>query len=178
MRIFASSRPTAAATETALMADMEEEVAAGRRFYDDGLIVQAYMDPQYTRTFMILEAESIAAAKERFDTYPQVAKRLIEFEFVPLVGMPAVAQIHETTAPVAGGVRKTGARPRCEFAAHVGSVGGATVERWHAGRRHAEVAPLRSDLGNSINQSFPARMGSLRGRRRRFPERPALGVRE
>jgi len=95
MRVFATSRPTAAATEAALMKDMEEEVAAGRRFYEEGFIVEAYMDPQYTRTFMILEAESVEAAKARFDTYPQVVEGLIEFEFTPLIGMPAVAQVHD-----------------------------------------------------------------------------------
>lgn len=102
MRIFATSRPTAAATPEALMADMEEELVAGRTFYRNGLIVQAYMDPAFTRAFMILEAESVEAAKARFDTYPQVAAELIAFEFTPLVGMPAVAQVHEvdgTTLP-------------------------------------------------------------------------------
>ena len=95
MRIFATSRPTATATEEALTRDMDGEIAAGRRFYEDGLILQAYMDPAYSRTFMILEAESVEAAKARFDTYPQVAEGLIEFEYTPLIGMPAVAQVHE-----------------------------------------------------------------------------------
>lgn len=45
MRIFATSKPTAIATPDALMADMEEEIAVGRRFYEEGLIVEAYMDP-------------------------------------------------------------------------------------------------------------------------------------
>jgi len=102
MRIFATSRPTAAATPEALMADMEEEVAKGRQLYAEGLILQAYMDPDYTRTFMILEAESVDAAKTRFDEYPQVAAGLISFEFTPLIGMPAVAQLHDaqgTTLP-------------------------------------------------------------------------------
>lgn len=95
MRIFATSTPTAKATPEALMGDMEDEVAAGRAFYRDGLIVQAYMDPAYTRTFMILEADSVAAAKARFDAYPQVREGLIEFSFTPLIGMPAIAQVHE-----------------------------------------------------------------------------------
>lgn len=95
MRIFATSKPTAAATQEALMADMDEEVAAGRTFYRSGLILQAYMDPTYTRTFMILEAESIEAAKLHFDTYPQVHNGLIVFEYTELIGMPAVAQVHD-----------------------------------------------------------------------------------
>lgn len=95
MRIFATSSPTPVATPESLMADMDEEVAAGRQFYRDGLIVQAYMDPEYTQTFMILEAESVEAAKARFDTYPQVKAGLINFNFTPLIGLPAIAQVHE-----------------------------------------------------------------------------------
>lgn len=94
MRILATSKPTAAATQEALMADMEEEVAAGRTFYRSGLILEAYMDPTYTRTFMILKAESIAAAKLHFDTYPQVRNGLIAFEYTEIIGLPAVAQVH------------------------------------------------------------------------------------
>lgn len=96
MRIFATSSPTDKATTKALMADIEAEVAKGREFYRERLIVQAYMDPAYTRTFMILEAPSIEAAKARFDTYPQVAEGLIAFDYVPLIGLPAIAQVHET----------------------------------------------------------------------------------
>lgn len=95
MRIFATSKPTAKATPETLMQDMEEEVAKGRAFYQDGLILQAYMDPGYTRTFMILEAPSVEAAKAQFDSYPQVKAGLIEFDFIPLIGMPAIAQVHE-----------------------------------------------------------------------------------
>lgn len=95
MRIFATSTPTEKATPEALMQDMGAEVAAGRAFYEEGLIVQAYMDPEYTRTFMILEAESIEAAKARFDLYPQVREGLIVFDYTPLIGMPAIAQVHE-----------------------------------------------------------------------------------
>ncbi len=95
MRIFATSRPTAAATAEVLMAEMEAEVEAGRSFYADGLIVEAYMDSAFERTFMILEAESVAAAKAMFDTYPHVRAGLIAFEFTPLIGMPAVRRHHE-----------------------------------------------------------------------------------
>jgi hypothetical protein len=95
MRIFATSRPTDKATPQALTADMAAEVEAGKGFYREGLIVQAYMDPDYTRTFMILEAPSVEAAKARFDIYPQVREGLIVFDYTPLIGMPAVAQVHE-----------------------------------------------------------------------------------
>lgn len=74
------------------MAGMDVEIEQGKKFFEEGLIVEAYMDRGYTRTFMILEAESVEVAKARFDTYPQVAAGLIEFEYTPLVGMPAVRQ--------------------------------------------------------------------------------------
>lgn len=64
-------------------------------FYREGLILEAYMDRNYSRTFMILEAPSVEAAKARFDTFPHVRAGLISFEFTPLTGMPAVAQVHE-----------------------------------------------------------------------------------
>jgi predicted ester cyclase len=95
VKIFARSRPTAAATNEALLVDMEAEVACGRRFYEAGLIEQAYMDPSYSQTFMILEAESIEEARTQFNTYPHVQRGLIEFEFSPLIGMPAVKQSFE-----------------------------------------------------------------------------------
>lgn len=95
MRIFATSRPSPTATPEDLMKDMAEEVAKGQAFYEEGLILQAWMDPAYERTFMILEAESVAAAKARFDEYPQVKAGVISFDFVPLIGMPAIARVHE-----------------------------------------------------------------------------------
>lgn len=98
MRIFATSAPTAAATPDQLMADMDAEVAKGRELYRDGLIIEAYMDPDYTRTFMILEAPSLDAARARLDEYPQVRAGLIAFTLTPLIGMPAVAQVHESDA--------------------------------------------------------------------------------
>ncbi len=94
MRIFATSRPTAIADSQNLNEGMEEEIAKGRQFYMDGLILQAYMHPAYARTFMILEADSIETARARFSEYPQVKAGLVEFEFTPLVGMPAIAQVH------------------------------------------------------------------------------------
>lgn len=94
MRISATSRATAAATPASLMQDMDEEVAKGRQLYRDGLIVQAYNSPDYARTFMNLEAPDIEAARARFNEYPQVKAGLIAFEFTPLIGMPAVTQVH------------------------------------------------------------------------------------
>lgn len=95
MRILATSRPTALATPDALAADMDAEIAQGAAFYEQGLIREAYMDPGYERTFMLLDAPSVEAAREAFAAYPQVAAGLIEFEFTELIGMPAVAAVHE-----------------------------------------------------------------------------------
>ena len=95
MRIFATSQRTANATNEALGASMAEEIAVGRSLYESGVIVEAFMDPTYERTFMILEAADVAAARAAFASYPQVRDGLITFDFVPLVGMPAVSAVHE-----------------------------------------------------------------------------------
>lgn len=95
MKILATSEPAAGVTAEELGKDMDAEIAQGKQFYRDGLIEQAYMDLGYTRTWMILEAASVADAKAAFDTYPQVAAGLISFTFTPLVGLPAVADVEE-----------------------------------------------------------------------------------
>ncbi len=94
MRILATSHVTAAATPEKLAATIEDEIAVGKQLYRDGVIVQAYADPELRRTFMIVEAPSIEAAREAFDAYPQVRAGLIAFDFVPLIGMPAIASVH------------------------------------------------------------------------------------
>ena len=95
MRIFATSKPKAEATDAALAESMDAEVAVGRSFYESGLIVEAFMDTEYRRTYMVLEAPDVDTAKRAFDAYPHVRAGLIEFDFVPLVGMPAVSAVHE-----------------------------------------------------------------------------------
>ena len=95
MRIFATSKPTAKATSAALLESMDAEVAAGRSFYESGLVVEAFMDVEYRRTYIVLEAPDIETAKRAFDTYPHVRAGLIEFDYVPLVGMPAVSAVHD-----------------------------------------------------------------------------------
>lgn len=95
MRIFATSRPTPKATPENLMSEMDAEIAVGRELYRDGVILEAYMDLDYSRTYMIIEVPTVEEAKARFDQYPQVRAGLIEFEFTPLIGMPAVSQVHE-----------------------------------------------------------------------------------
>lgn len=95
MRILATSRPTAAATPEALQDDMDAEIAQGATFYEQGLIREAYMDPGYERTFMLLDAPSVEAAREAFAAFPQVANGLIEFEFTELIGLPAIAAVHD-----------------------------------------------------------------------------------
>lgn len=95
MRILAISRPTDAATPEALLTDMDAEIAQGIAFYEQGLIRQAYMDTAYERAYMLVEAPSVEAVAEQFARYPQVAEGLIAFDYVPVVGLPAIAQVHE-----------------------------------------------------------------------------------
>lgn len=44
---------------------------------------------------MFVEAESVRAAADRFAAYPRVAAGLITFTYVPVVGAPAIARVHE-----------------------------------------------------------------------------------
>jgi hypothetical protein len=84
VRILAISRPTARFTPAAAEASMAAEVSRGRAFYRDGLIEQAYMKRAHQRAYLLLEAESVPAAKSRFDTYPPIADVLMEFAYTPL----------------------------------------------------------------------------------------------
>lgn len=95
MLILAISDTTDAATPEALEADMDAEIAQGVAFYEQGLIRQAFMDTSYERAYMLVEAESVESVAEQFSRYPQVAAGLIVFDYVPLVGLPAIAKVHE-----------------------------------------------------------------------------------
>lgn len=95
MRFLASSAPTAAATPKALAADMDAEIAKGRKLYEDGIVLEAYMSPDYAQAFLLLDAPDAAAAEAILGEYPQVREGLITFAVQPLVGLPAVEQSHE-----------------------------------------------------------------------------------
>jgi uncharacterized protein YciI len=94
MRFFATTHTTADATPEQLAATMEEEIAVGKRLYRSGVILEAYADSERRRTFMIVEAPNLAAARATFDMYPQVRAGLIAVEMVPLIGLPAIGSVH------------------------------------------------------------------------------------
>lgn len=95
MKILAISERQPHATPDMVAEHMPAEIARAKQFYLDGLIEQAYMDATYTQTFMIVEADDVSAVREQFDTYPQVAAGLITFTLIPLVGLPAVAEVEQ-----------------------------------------------------------------------------------
>lgn len=92
MRILAISSPTPQATPEALSADMDAEIANGRRLYEEGFLVEGYMDPTYSTAYFLVEAESVEAAQEQLGSYPQVRAGLTTYTCVPLVGLPAIEQ--------------------------------------------------------------------------------------
>jgi muconolactone delta-isomerase len=94
MRFFATTHVMPDATPGQLAATMDEEIAVGKRLYRNGVILQAYADTDRQRTFMIVEAPNLDAARETFDAYPQVRANLIAVDLVPLIGLPAIASAH------------------------------------------------------------------------------------
>jgi hypothetical protein len=96
MRIFATSQANSGATAAELSANLDQEIAVGAAFYEDGLIREAFMDTTREHTYMILEARSVQAAQDAFTRYPHVKAGLISFEFTELIGLPAVSKVHES----------------------------------------------------------------------------------
>lgn len=95
MRFLAVSALTPGTTPADLAADMDAEVAHGRRLWAEGFLVQGYLDPSYTTAYFLVEAPSAEAALARLGTYPQVRAGLATYTVVPLVGLPAIAQAVE-----------------------------------------------------------------------------------
>ncbi len=92
MRFLAISRPTDAATPEAVADDMDAEIANGRRLFEEGFLVQGYMDPTYTTAVFLVEAPDEASALTQFGTYLQVQSGLTTYDLTPLVGLPASEQ--------------------------------------------------------------------------------------
>lgn len=94
MRFFATTHLTADATPERLAATIEEEIAVGKRLYRNGIILEAYADTDRRRTFMIVEAPNLDAARETFDAYPQIRAGYIAVDVIPLIGLPAIESVH------------------------------------------------------------------------------------
>lgn len=71
---------------------MDAEIANGRRLFDEGFLVQGYMDPTYTTAIFLVEAPDEASALRHLGTYPQVQAGLATYDVTPLVGLPAIEQ--------------------------------------------------------------------------------------
>jgi uncharacterized protein YciI len=94
MRFLATTHVTSNATPEQLAATLDEEIAVGKRLYRNGVILQAYADTDRRRTFMIVEAPNLDAARETFDAYPQVRANLLAVDVVALIELPAIASVH------------------------------------------------------------------------------------
>lgn len=92
MRFLAVSALTPGTAPEALAADMDAEIAHGRRLWEEGFLVQGYLDPTYTTAYFLVEAASAEEALARLGTYPQVRAGLATYTVTPLVGLPAIAQ--------------------------------------------------------------------------------------
>ncbi len=92
MRILAISKLTEKATPEVMQQEMKAEIAAAKRLFEQGVIVQGYMDRNYKNVYLLLECESIQDAEAACSTYPFFKMGMITFEFIPLLGLPAIKQ--------------------------------------------------------------------------------------
>lgn len=92
MRILAITRTADNVSLDELAADMDAEVTQGRRFFEQGFIVEGYMDPTYETAYLILESPSVEEAQTTLAAYPNTQAGLNTWELFPLIGLPAIAQ--------------------------------------------------------------------------------------
>ncbi len=92
MRILAISKSTPKATPEALTRGMNDEVAKGKQFFEQGFIIEGYMDPTYTEAYMILESPSVEEARITLASYPNTQAGLNTWDLFPLIGLPAISQ--------------------------------------------------------------------------------------
>ena len=101
MRILAISNVTEKATPEAMQREMQAELAAGKRLFEQGVILEGYVDTHYTNVYLLLECESVAAAEQACLIYPLVQAGMLTFTFTPLLGLPAVKQsLNERNLPL------------------------------------------------------------------------------
>jgi hypothetical protein len=99
VRIFAIERPVEGVDE----ADFTPELgrAEARRAWDlhqSGVVRELYFQAEEPMAVLVLECESVAAAREALASLPMVAAGLIGFEVLPLRAYPGFARLFTATA--------------------------------------------------------------------------------
>lgn len=84
MKIMAITRRQPGATGERIQALQAREVAEVWRLIGDGTIREIYFDRERPCVVVILEAESIAAARGRLAALPMVVEQQIDFELYSL----------------------------------------------------------------------------------------------
>jgi len=92
MRILAVTTSTPHATPNAIRSLLPAETEHIKRLFEQGVIVEGYIDTQSSQVYLMLESPSVAEAEAILSTLPMVQAGLITFTYVPLVGLPAIAQ--------------------------------------------------------------------------------------
>lgn len=92
MRILAVSKTLSRATPEALQRARKAETERGKQLFEQGVILEGYMDATFTIAYMLLECASVEEAEALCATYPMVQAGFITFEYTPLVGLPAIEQ--------------------------------------------------------------------------------------
>src|SRR2546430_1584213 len=92
MRILAVTTLTPHATPNAIRSLLPAETEHIKRLFEQGVIVEGYIDTQSSQVYLMLEFPNVAEAEAILSTLPLVQAGLITFTYAPLVGLPAIAQ--------------------------------------------------------------------------------------
>lgn len=84
MKILAITRREAGTTTAQIQALQVPEAREVWRLMGEDLIREIHFDPTRPAVVLTLEAESVAAARERLASLPMVAQGLIGFDFLEL----------------------------------------------------------------------------------------------
>ena len=92
MRILAVTVSTPLATPDAVRSLLPAETEHVKQLFEQGVIVEGYIDPQVSQVYLMLDLPSIPEAEAIVATFPMVQAGLITFTYASLIGLPAIAQ--------------------------------------------------------------------------------------
>lgn len=85
MKILALERDKPGATDAEFAPHLKSEAARAYDLYQQGILRELYFHRDEQTAVLILEVESLDAARSVLDTLPLVKAGLISFELIPLV---------------------------------------------------------------------------------------------
>jgi hypothetical protein len=95
MKILALERDKPGATDADFAPHLKAEAARVWELYQLGVVRESYFHRDEQTAVLMVEAESVDAARSILDTLPLVRSGLISFEFIPLVPYSGFARLFE-----------------------------------------------------------------------------------